>query len=331
MTVIAANTFHSILAEGMERFLIHKRATGRRYYTEGTVLRLLDRYLIEQGITGADQITPDLMNAFLASRPRKRPRSFNHLLTVTRGFFNWLVQQGLLSKSPVQARPKRNSAQRIPFIFDQITARLLLDAASRFSDRSMAPLRGVTYRTIFAVLYGLGLRVGEVSRLLIRDVEFQHQLLVIRETKFYKSRLVPFGPKMGGLLRDFLQARTRESGKLSDETPLFSFNGNRAIHPGTISQTFHRLVPRLQLVVPPGTSSPRLHDLRHSFAVGTLLRWYRSGRDPGTRLLQLATFLGHVDLTSTAVYLQISESLLWEGNRRFEAFAQIVLKEGVAQ
>jgi site-specific recombinase XerD len=331
VTVIAPNIFDSILAEGMERFLIHKRAAGRRYYTEGTVLRLLDRYLIEQQITGTDQITPELLNAFLASRPRKRPRSFNHLLTVTRAFFSWLVQQGLLLQSPVQAKPRRNTAQRIPFIFDKLAAGLLLDAASRFSDRSMAPLRGVTYRTIFAVLYGLGLRVGEVSRLLIRDVDFQHRLLVIRETKFYKSRLVPFGPKMGELLREFIQARTQRNGQLADDTPLFSFNGNHPIHPGTISQTFHHLVPRLQLVIPPGKSSPRLHDLRHSFAVGTLLRWYRSGQDPGARLMQLATFLGHVDLMSTAVYLHISESLLWEANRRFESFAQIVLEEGVAR
>jgi site-specific recombinase XerD len=330
VTVITTNTFHSILADGMERFLNHKRAAGRRYYTEGTVLRLLDRYVIEQGITGTGQITPELVNAFLVSRPRKRPRSFNHLLTVTRGFFNWLVLQGLLSKSPVQATPKRNTDQRIPFIFDQLAARRLLDTASGFSDRSMAPLRGVTYRTIFAVLYGLGLRVSEVSRLLIRDVDFQRQLLVIRETKFYKSRLVPFGPKMGELLREFLQARSH-GGPLSAEAPVFSFNDNRAIHPGTISQTFHHLVPKLHLVVPAGTSSPRLHDLRHSFAVGTLLRWYRSGLDPGARLLQLATFLGHVDLMSTAVYLHISESLLWEANRRFESFAQNVVKEGVAQ
>ena len=111
MTATITKIFHSVLADGMERFLTHKRAAGRRYYTEGTVLRLLDRYVIEQGVTSADQITSELVNRFLASRPRKRPRSFNHLLAVTRGFFNWLVQQGLLSQSPVQARPKRNTAQ----------------------------------------------------------------------------------------------------------------------------------------------------------------------------------------------------------------------------
>jgi integrase len=70
-----------------------------------------------------------------------------------------------------------------------------------------------------------------------------------------------------------------------------------------------------------------LHDLRHSFAVGTLLRWYRGGTDPGAGLLKLATFLGHVDPNSTAVYLTITTALLQEANRRFEAFANPAVKE----
>jgi integrase/recombinase XerD len=95
----------------------------------------------------------------------------------------------------------------------------------------------------------------------------------------------------------------------------------------TISQVFHALVPRLQLVVLPGTSSPRLHDLRHSFAVGTLLRWYRSGVDPQSSLLRFSTFLGHVDPLSTSVYLTMIDPLLDEANRRFEAFARDLIQE----
>src|SRR6266498_2760424 len=95
----------------------------------------------------------------------------------------------------------------------------------------------------------------------------------------------------------------------------------------TISQVFHALVPRLQLVVLPGTSSPLLHDLRHSFAVGTLLRWYRSGVDPQSSLLRLSTFLGHVDPLSTSVYLTMIVSLLAVTIRLFEAFAWVLIHE----
>ena len=74
-------------------------------------------------------------------------------------------------------------------------------------------------------------------------------------------------------------------------------------------------------MIPPGVDTPRLHDLRHSFAVATLLRWYREGIDPNQRLLQLATFLGHVDPTSTAVYLTITDELLVQANTRFRTQA----------
>jgi len=184
----------------------------------------------------------------------------------------------------------------------------------------------MTYRAIFALLYGLGLRVGEVSRLVCGDVDLERDLLVIRATKFAKSRLVPFGPRIGAVLRDSLQARRQQVRSLTADTPAFSFIRNRAIHPNTISQTFHALVPQLSLRIPPGTSPPRLHDLRHSFAVGTLLRWYRAGIDPQTKLLQLSTFLGHVGPETTAVYLTITDELLREANRRFEQFVRPAIK-----
>ena len=99
------------------------------------------------------------------------------------------------------------------------------------------------------------------------------------------------------------------------------------ISPATISQTFHNLVPKLQLTIPKGVSAPCLHSLRHSFAVGTLLRWYKSGVNPMQRLIHLSTFLGHVEPSSTAVYLTITEDLLREANLRFEKFTTHLIEE----
>jgi site-specific recombinase XerD len=318
--------FKSVLAKSMLEFLTYKRALRRRFDTEAATLHLLDHFLVEQGIQTAEQINPDQINAFLESRPRRRPRSYNHLLGTVRRLFDWLVVQGVLNTSPVRAKSKRNHDPRIPFIFDQPTAARLLRLAGDLKDTSNAPLRGITYRTVFALLYGLGLRVGEVARLTCGDVDWPRSLLVIRETKFYKSRLVPFGPRIGVLLRDYLQARRQRVTVITADTPLFSFTRNRSINAMTISLVFHALVPQLELTVPRGVSSPRLHDLRHSFAVGTLLRWYRAGIEPQSRLLQLSTFLGHVGPETTALYLTITDSLLQEANRRFEQFAQPIIQ-----
>jgi site-specific recombinase XerD len=319
--------FESLLATAIQQFLDHKRALARKFLVEEKALRLLDRYLVEHDVHAPEQITSDLLDAFLASRPRKTPRSYNHLLGTVARLFNWMTSQGLLERSPLRAKPRRQTAQRIPFLFDQTAARKLLEMAGSLPDNSRAVMRGLTYRTIFALLYGLGLRVGEAARLRLGDVDEEQRLLVIRLTKFSKSRLVPFGPQIGALLHEYLEARNQRAGSLAPDAPLFSFGGDRGLNPGTISQVFHSLVPRLGLRFPPGTAQPRAHDLRHSFAVGTLLRWYRDGLDPAARLLRLSTFLGHVDPASTAVYLTITQDLLQEANRRFEKFVRPVLGE----
>ena len=323
--------FHSLLAGRIEQFIAYKRALGRRYDVEEKTLRLFDRYLASTAATCLDQVTPVLIEAFLASRPRERPRSYNHLLCTIRRLFDWLVGQGTLDRSPVRSSPRRHTSQRIPFIFDRHTAARLLEVARSLPDNPRALMRGITYHAVFAILYGLGLRVGEVCRLHLDDVDMNRQLLVIRKTKFYKSRLVPFGPRMAALLREYFEAKLQRTEAGSPDAPVFSFTPRGKIHPCTVSQVFHRLVPRLALRIPAGCSPPRLHDLRHSFAVGTLLRWYRNGEDPAAGLLKLATFLGHVDPTSTAVYLTMTAALLQEANRRFEAFAEPALAEGVVQ
>src|SRR5208283_402059 len=117
--------------------------------------------------------------------------------------------------------------------------------------------------------------------------------------------------------------------QIFNTNPLLSFSKDKKkpLYPKSISHAFHQLVGSLELTVPPGVAAPRAHHLRHSFAVGTLLRWYQSGIDPAQRLIHLSTFLGHVDPTSTAVYLTITADLLQEANKRFERFAAPVLKE----
>ncbi len=315
------------LATAARRFLEYRRALGRKYISEEHELRLLVRFAGAHGINQLDQLTAQSLENFLASRRRDRPRSFNHLLGVIRGFLDWSVIQELMAVSPLEVRRRRVTASRIPFIFDIVQARRLLAAAAALPDNSRARQRGPTDRAIFGLCYGLGLRAGEVCGLCLGDVDTDRSLLVVRGGKFGKSRFVPHGPRIAELIGGQVQRRLTTHPESDATAPLFSFDGRRRIHPGTASQTFHALVGTLGLTRSDGISPPRLHDLRHSFAVGCLLRWYREGSDPASRLNQLSTFMGHVDPTSTAVYLAITPGLLGEANRRFEAFSQPVWLE----
>jgi integrase len=304
-------------------FLAHKRALGRKYRTEEATMRLLLAFAGQHGVTHMRQLTPGLLDEFAASRPRPRARSFNHLIGNLGCFLDWAVAQQRLDASPLRATRRRETGRRLPFLFDTAQARRLLDAAAALPDNSRARGRGQAYHAIFALCYGLGLRAGEACGLRIGDIDKRRQLLEVRGGKFGKSRLVPHGPRISELLA--CQAARRGG---SDDAPLFSFDGRRSVHPGSASQVFHRLVTDLAFPVPDGVSPPVLHCLRHSFAVGCLLRWYREGADPQQRLFRLATFMGHVDPVSTSVYLTITPQLLAEAGRRFEAFAQPTWAEG---
>ncbi len=158
----------------------HRRALGRKYISEEHELRLLVRFADVHGIDDLDQLTAVALETFLASRPRCRPRSFNHLLGVLRCFLDWAVIQEMLSCSPLEVHRRRVTASRIPFIFDVVQARRLFAAAAALPDNSRARQRGPTYRVIFGLCYGLGLRAGEVCGLRLGDVDLDRNLLVVR-------------------------------------------------------------------------------------------------------------------------------------------------------
>ena len=310
------------LATTVAGFLAHKRALGRKYLTEEATLRLLVTFCNQHGVTELEELTSSLLDAFIASRSRTRARSFNHLVGVVGNFLAWAVSQQCLEASPLVRTRRRETERRVPFLFDAAQARRLLKAAAALPDNPRATDRGPTYHTIFALCYGLGLRAGEACRLRIGDVNTERQLLVVRGGKFGKSRLVPHGPRIGELLAHQLERRRGGS-----DDPLFSFDGRRSVHPCSASQVFHRLVMTLAFPLAEGVCPPVLHCLRHSFAVGCLLRWYQEGVDPQARLYRLSTFMGHVSPVSTAIYLTITPQLLAEASRRFEAFATPVWTE----
>ncbi len=311
--------FQGPLAAFIRQFVQYKQALNRKYRTEASALLLFDRYLRDRNVVDWETIDAALISDFLKSRPRTMPRSYNHLLGVLHRFFAFAMMQQWIKWNPVTERPRRNTGSRTPYLFNLSDAKRLLAAARNLPNSPRVPHRGRVYEMAFALLYGLGLRIGETARLKLGDCDLNRDILFIRDTKFGKSRFVPMGPNLAQRLKGYIEECHGTSH--DPERPLFSFTKRGCIHENSICQTFHRLVPKLNLYIPPGVSPPRVHGLRHAFAVATLLRWYREGIDPNCRLMHLATFLGHVDPKSTAVYLTITDDLLKEAAKRFQAMA----------
>jgi integrase len=310
------------ITDAISRYLNTKRALGCRFNTEERSLRMFERFLAKQRLPRADQITSECVDRFFASRPRLEPRSFNQLLGCVRRLFEWMVDQEEIDTSPVRTPARRETSRRLPYLFEPETLRSLIRLAEGLPDQSRCAHRGPTQATIFALLATLGLRIGEVSRLTCGDVDLERETLLIRNSKFGKTRVLPFGPQLAARLRTYLALREQRLGPAGPDAPLFSWQGRQPVHPNTIRRAFRdHLLPKLSLTVPPGTSRPCVHSLRHSFAVRALLRWYREGLDPAARLNYLSTFLGHVNPQSTAVYLTITSELLEAANERFETYS----------
>lgn len=318
----------SPLALHINAYFAHRDALGKKSRVDRYTLKLLDQYLVANRIARMEQITPAIIDGFFASRPRNTARSFNGMLSNVTCFFRWLVVHGILTGSPISAKRRRVVLQR-PFLFDRADAARLLGAAANLQDAGGHHGLAMIHRTALLLLYGLGLRAGEVSRLRLRDIDRERQLLEIHNSKFGKDRLIPFGPKLSAALRRFLRWRAMCWPDSPPEAPLLTFDraGRRPVHPTSFTRMFKVLVQQLELRVPSGTRPPHLHCLRHSFAVATLLRWYKSGIDPNAALLRLSTFLGHVDPNSTAVYLTITDELLEQANQRFSRYVAPMLKE----
>ena len=150
-----SHRYRSLLAANMVSYLQYKRAPGRKFDTEERNLRLFDRFLVEQAVADVAALQPALIEAFLASRSRARPRSYNHLLGVIRCFFDWLVTREQLDRSPVRAHPRRVTSPLRPFLFEPSQVLRLMALAAQLPDNPRALHRGEVYRLIFSLMYGL--------------------------------------------------------------------------------------------------------------------------------------------------------------------------------
>jgi integrase len=192
----------------------------------------------------------------------------------------------------------------------------LFQAAKRFV--RPACLEPGTLHLMLLVLYGTGLRVQELVNLDRTDVNPTECLMKVRQSKFGKTRLVPFGPQLHQVLVEYAQPHLA----CSDGAPFFTTRLGGRVKADTLQHNDRRLCDQTGIRRPDGArSQPRIHDLRHTFAVPRLTSWYRPGADVQRLLPFLSVYLGHVHIRATQVYLSMTPELLEEASNRFEQYA----------
>ena len=189
------------------------------------------------------------------------------------------------------------------------------------ASREHCNLSSSTCRTLLLLLYGTGLRIGEALSLDLADVDLDAGLLRVRNSKFYKTRIVPTGSDLTRVLRDYASERSKRPPISADASFLLTRQGKRPSRAGA-EDAFRRMREHAKVRRVDGARyQPRLHDLRATFAVTRLVRWYREGADVQRLLPQLATYLGHVHISGTQRYLTMTPELLRQASLRFERYA----------
>jgi site-specific recombinase XerD len=238
-----------------------------------------------------------------------------------RDFFTYLVTRGHLSALPLPEVAPRIPRSFDPYIYSREEIQRLLDATKILEDNRW-PLQHLTFRMLLLVLYGAGLRPSEGLRLRCCDVDLDDHVLAIWDTKFFKSRLVPIGTALVAALSTYRKARRDLPMPDNDRSVFFASRTGGTISLNRLEKVFVRLREHAGIRGPPGARwQPRLHDMRHAFAVHRLVAWYREGADVQACLPLLSTYLGHVNLSGTQAYLTMTPELLAEASKRFERYA----------
>ena len=243
-------------------------------------------------------------------------RWFNKL-SCLRGLFRYAVSRGYATTAPLPTiMPKRPPAF-VPYIYTREEIRRLLQAIAP-PPRGRSLVEPATLRTMILVYYGAGLRRGEAINLTRADVDLSEAVLTIRNTKFGKTRLVPVGPQLTRILVEYDRARPK--GRPADAPFFATVKGDR-LYAELVDSNFRVAHDRAGICRTDTRQQPRIHDLRHAFAVHRLTSWYQQGADVQRLLHHLSVYLGHVHLQDTQVYLSMTPELLREASQRFERYA----------
>lgn len=307
------------LCDLVNQYVAFRKALGAGYYAKECVLRSFCSRLGEK--TDVRSIRAKAVSTYLAGDGRLT-RNWHEKYYALRTFYRYAVTRGYVTSAPLPKVIPKPPPRLVPYIYSKDELHRLLEAASS-CQLPVHVIEPVTLRTIVLLLYGAGLRVGEALALNLADVDLPRAVLTVRLSKFFKSRLVPLGNQLRQALTTYLKWRQATHPSAEDKSPFFvSRTGSRVVCI-TLQNAFDRLRNYTGIHrTDGGRYQPRLHDLRHSFAVHRLISWYRQGADVQQLLPNLSVYLGHVNVASTQVYLTMTPELLQEANLRFEQYAR---------
>ena len=314
-----SDTLRSSLANDIQDYLQMKWSLGRTYAVGTATLRALDAFLADFYPT-ARKMTGEIFGRWSGTLSHLTPTVRRGRMQIVRSFCLYCRRSKPENFVPDDLTFPPNHPRPMPYIFpEHEVARLIAATQSLPPDRD-SPLRAQTIRLAIILLYTTGLRRGELLRLKLSDFDASQATLRIDCTKFHKSRIIPLSPSVVEEVTTYLLLR-RQTGLVMGATSALIWNRRGGpegkSYSGTSLQSiWHALCSALRILTPED-KPPRIHDLRHSFAVNVLQRWYQTAQHVQAKLPLLSTYMGHVSIVSTHYYLPFVEGIRSEASARF--------------
>jgi len=305
--------FHSPLADYMVEFIELKRGCGYKYEVNVKNLRRLDRYLVENGLSRAC-LPQKLIEPWLNRKPYENLRNQSARISTVRQLAKYLSAIGIPTYYPSNYYMQKRKMSYVPYIFSIEQILHLFKIADQLPFHRKKHPYLAAFPVMLRLLYSTGLRVGEATNLHWRDFDLSAGVLHIREGKMGKDRLIALSSQMTKILRKYAKQQNHKS----LDAPIFPGYCGKRWQNNSIYCRFRKVLFRAGISHGGKGKGPRLHDLRHTFAVHNLEKWLKTKKNLDVNLSILADYLGHVSLKETQHYLRLMPSIYPEIVSRME-------------
>jgi len=306
------------LLTAVNQYVVYRKSLGANFIRKESCLNSFIR-AIGQNKNLLD-VQTKAVEVFLAGNGPITP-NWHFKYSSLSGFYSYVISRGYTKASPLPVEIPKRPQLFVPYIYTVEELRALLEASLIYQENRRYLFEPYLVRTFLLLLYGAGLRISEAIKLTMADVDLPKALLTIRETKFYKTRLIPLGTQLTQSLSQYDIQYQKKKYSRNPEAPFFIGKNGKSINRSTFEETFIKI--RKKAGIQRNDNSryqPRLHDLRHTFAVHRLTAWYKQGADVQKWLPVLSEYLGHTRISSTSVYLTMTPVLLEEAGKLFQRY-----------
>lgn len=300
-------------------YISHRKSMGEKFRTNEFYLKAFSRCMGDD--IKIEDVSIDMVAGFLyGNSPVTSAWFIKH--TALSGFYEYAISRSFIDCSPLPTNLPKRPPAFVPYIYTCAELRQLFKAAFSYQ-KNRSHVEPYMVSKLLLILYATGIRLNEALSLTMGNVNLAQSFIVIEQTKFYKSRLVPFGSQLAKEIKDYLRWRKKKGFPEEKDAPLFYGRDDKPLNQNTIENAFSRIRQKAGIKRTDNARyQPRLHDLRHTFAVHRLMQWYQENADVQQLLPILSVYMGHTYLAATSVYLTMTNDLLQAAGKKFENYAR---------